>query len=111
MDRKPVIRVSRDGTQKVYKSLGEAAMENAMHYTTIAHAASRTQRHFSCGYLWFFADDAEKIDTKLFSTNMFDIVETHENCTVQIIKNSVTGEQRICWWENDNPPIGVDADA
>ena len=32
------------------------------------------------------------------------IVETddgiHENCTVQVWRNSVTGEESIGWWEN-----------
>ena len=34
-------------------------------------------------------------------TNIFDEEEIHENCTVQILKNSVTGEISIGWWEND----------
>lgn len=41
------------------------------------------------------------------STNLYDEVEIHENCTVQILRNSVTGEISIGWWENDNPPIGI----
>lgn len=40
-------------------------------------------------------------------TNMFDEVEIHENCTVQILKNSVTGEISIGWWENNNPPEAI----
>lgn len=35
------------------------------------------------------------------SMNLYDIVEVHENCTVQILKNSVTGEVSVGWWEND----------
>lgn len=34
-------------------------------------------------------------------TSMFDQEEIHRNCTVQILKNSVTGEISIGWWEND----------
>lgn len=34
-------------------------------------------------------------------TNIFDIEEIHENCTVQVWRNSVTGEVSIGWWEND----------
>jgi len=37
-------------------------------------------------------------------TNMFDEEEIHTNYTVQILRNSVTGETSIGWWENDNPP-------
>ena len=33
-------------------------------------------------------------------TNLFDEVEVHSNCTVQILRNSVTGEQSVGWWEN-----------
>ena len=36
----------------------------------------------------------------LIETNLFDIEEIYPNCTVQILKNSVTGEVSIGWWEN-----------
>ena len=32
-------------------------------------------------------------------TNLFDIEEIHENCTVQILKNSMTGQISIGWWK------------
>ena len=31
---------------------------------------------------------------------IFDEEEIHTNCTVQILRNSVTGEISIGWWEN-----------
>ena len=31
--------------------------------------------------------------------NIFDEEEIHHNCTVQILRNSVTGETSIGWWE------------
>lgn len=34
-------------------------------------------------------------------TNTFDEEEIHENCTVQILRNSVTGEVSVGWWENE----------
>lgn len=34
-------------------------------------------------------------------TNIFDIEEIYPNCTVQILKNSVTGEKSIGWWVNE----------
>lgn len=37
-------------------------------------------------------------------TNLFDQEELHENCTVQVLTNSVTGEVSVGWWENSNPP-------
>lgn len=34
-------------------------------------------------------------------TNIFDKEETIENCTVQILENSVTGEMSVGWWRNE----------
>ena len=33
-------------------------------------------------------------------TNIYDEEEIHENCTVQILRNSLTGEESVGWWEN-----------
>lgn len=38
--------------------------------------------------------------------NLFDQEEIHTNCTVQIWRNSKTGEESVGWWDNDNPPKG-----
>ena len=34
-------------------------------------------------------------------TNIYDIEEIHPNCTVQVLKNSVTGEVSVGWWPNE----------
>ena len=34
-------------------------------------------------------------------SNMFDIVEEHDNCHVQILRNSVTGEISVGWWKEE----------
>lgn len=34
-------------------------------------------------------------------TNVYDEVEEHQNCTVQILRNSLTGEESVGWWENE----------
>lgn len=34
-------------------------------------------------------------------TNVYDEVEEHKNCTVQILRNSLTGEESVGWWENE----------
>ena len=34
-------------------------------------------------------------------TNTFDIEEIYPNCTVQVLKNSVTGEVSVGWWRNE----------
>lgn len=31
----------------------------------------------------------------------FDVVERHENCTVEVLRNSETGEESVGWWENE----------
>ena len=33
--------------------------------------------------------------------NVFDEEEIHENCTVQVLRNSVTGVCSVGWWENE----------
>jgi len=52
-------------------------------------------------------DETEKFTV---DTNIYDIVEVIEDCTVEILKNSVTGAISIGWWRNDNPPFlcGID---
>lgn len=37
-------------------------------------------------------------DVHVNSIAFFDQEEIHENCTVQILTNSVTGEVSIGWW-------------
>lgn len=39
-------------------------------------------------------------------TNLYDVEEIHENCTVQILRNSLTGEESVGWWENEVEKIG-----
>jgi hypothetical protein len=38
-------------------------------------------------------------DTNTVETNIYHQEEIHHNCTVQILHNSVTGEQSVGWWE------------
>lgn len=49
-------------------------------------------------------NDDDKSKVKI---NIFDIEEIHPNCTVQILKNSVTGEESVGWWDNENPPLYI----
>ena len=35
-------------------------------------------------------------------TNLYNEKEVHENCTVQILRNSYTGKTSIGWYENNN---------
>lgn len=47
--------------------------------------------------------DSKELDKRGISieTNIFDKEEIIENCTVQILKNSVTGEVSVGWWRNE----------
>ena len=33
-------------------------------------------------------------------TNLFDKERTYHNCTVQVLTNTLTGEESVGWWEN-----------
>lgn len=35
-------------------------------------------------------------------TNIFDEEETIPNCTVQVLRNTQTGEESVGWWRNDD---------
>lgn len=40
---------------------------------------------------------------------IYDQREVHRDCTVEILKNSVTGTVSVGWWPNECPPAGLEA--
>ncbi len=44
-------------------------------------------------------DDKSKIVE--IETNFYDREEIYENCTVQVLTNTVTGEVSVGWWRNE----------
>lgn len=54
---------------------------------------------YESGYKSGYADGLKRGNS--VETNIFDIEEIHYNCTVQILKNSITGEISVGWWENE----------
>lgn len=44
----------------------------------------------------------------MIETNLFDVEEIYPDCTVQVLRNSITGEVSVGWWPNDSPPEGYD---
>lgn len=34
-------------------------------------------------------------------SGIYDVEEIHQNCTVQVLRNSETGEISVGWWENE----------
>ena len=39
-------------------------------------------------------------DIALADSILYEEVERHKNCTVQVLRNVVTGELSVGWWEN-----------
>lgn len=36
-----------------------------------------------------------------YEINLFDEEETYPDCTVQVLRNSITGSESVGWWRND----------
>lgn len=45
--------------------------------------------------------DEERKEARVEEVNIFDKETIIENCTVQILENTVTGQISIGWWKND----------
>ena len=43
----------------------------------------------------------------IVETNIFDVEETHYNCTVQVLKNTITGEKSVGWMERESGKLLV----
>ena len=39
--------------------------------------------------------------TALVEPGIYDEEELHDDCTVQVLRNSITGQTSIGWWENE----------
>lgn len=64
-------------------------------------------RCYACGAIGGIREDEDEcIDVwntrTALETNIFDEEEVYENCTVQILRNSVTGEESIGWYVNES---------
>lgn len=48
-------------------------------------------------------DEETKIQDgeEIVEVNLYEEVELHTNCTVQILRNVLTGELSVGWWKND----------
>ena len=45
-------------------------------------------------------DDAIATEEETVAINFYEEVELHTNCTVQVLRNVLTGELSVGWWEN-----------
>ena len=43
-------------------------------------------------------------------SNIYDEEETYYDCTVQVLRNSITGETSVGWFRNDEPPVLIGDD-
>lgn len=43
----------------------------------------------------------------LVDPNIYDKIERYEDCTVEVLTNTVTGAQSVGWFRNDKPPIPI----
>jgi hypothetical protein len=50
--------------------------------------------------LLLMLDDVESIIANAPDDSVFDIVEIHENCTVEVLRNTKTGEVSIGWYKS-----------
>lgn len=46
-------------------------------------------------------DEIDRVKQREIEVGIYDREEIHENCTVQVLTNSVTGEVSVGWWENE----------
>jgi len=44
---------------------------------------------------------ADELSCGVVEMPPYDQEEIHHNCTVQVLKNSITGETSVGWWKND----------
>ena len=43
-------------------------------------------------------------------SNIYDEEEVYYDCTVQVLRNSITGETSVGWFRNDEPPVLIGDD-
>lgn len=46
--------------------------------------------------------DSDEKEPNYANVSIYDQEEVHPNCTVQIWRNSVTGQTSIGWWDNES---------
>ena len=49
-----------------------------------------------CDHCPVRAEKRQAVDSVLYEE-----VERHDNCTVQVLRNTITGELSVGWWENE----------
>lgn len=100
-DREKLVELLHDGT----KHCRMTECVKCEYFTTLAYCKDNIVADHLLANGVTFAKDTD-VPSKV-ETNIYDIEEIHHNCTVQILRNSVTGEQSIGWWPEEEPPREV----
>ena len=45
--------------------------------------------------------DLKRTEEEKVSLNVYDEEEIYENCTVQVLRNSITGDVSVGWWQDE----------
>lgn len=116
--RRCKIRTGYSGKEMVYRVLNNGVRSNTWSDVPLTYQTeSEPTKHDHFEDIAFVVldtliDDKSRIlrvavkdivllpDERFVETNIFDIEEIHENCTVQVLKNSITGDVSVGWWEN-----------
>ncbi len=69
-------------------------------YPLRAHFNSTDNGMFTIGIQQAVDDYFKRATDYPVKTSLYDEQERHENCTVEIWRNSLTGEVSIGWWKN-----------
>ena len=93
--RLPVVQLVQDGEFCAFKNEWQTS-EKARH-------VCGDNQGIGEGDLIGFAPEQPK-EPKV-ECNLYDKEETHENCTVQVLTNTTTGEVSVGWWKNTGPDV------
>jgi hypothetical protein len=74
----------------------ELADRSSPYHAAIQNALRKLARYEDTG---MEPDEIDRVKQREVEVNIYDREEIHENCTVQVLTNSVTGEVSVGWWE------------
>lgn len=72
-------------------------MSDAEIVTALRNTQSRSKRKL----LDAAADAIERLSSRV-ECRLYDKEEVYDNCTVQVLTNTVTGDVSIGWWQNED---------
>ena len=55
-------------------------------------------RSYPAECVFVVTDETEAQEVEV---NLYDTVEIYQDCTVQVLRNSATGQESVGWWRNE----------